>query len=151
MLLLLSRCCSLTLCVTAFLEAPPSLSPVGWDVPSDQNSPPLLQSSFPRRPPPLSPWRTSESHKAQSGPPVPIGFCAWLSGRVFGCPPASDRRRAESSWSRSSISNLTVFAWTASHGFLSLSQPPAASSAASVYSTLCNLGDGAGFSISMVH
>lgn len=48
------------------------------------------------------------------------------------------------------ISNLTVFAGTVSHGFLSLSQPPAASSAASVYSTLCNLGDSAGFSISVV-
>lgn len=48
------------------------------------------------------------------------------------------------------ISNLTVFTWTVSHGFLSLSQLPAAFSAASVYSTLCNLGDSSEFSISVV-
>lgn len=48
------------------------------------------------------------------------------------------------------IPNLTVFTWTVSHGFLSLSQLPAAFSAASVYSTPCNLGDSSGFSISMV-
>lgn len=48
------------------------------------------------------------------------------------------------------VDSVTVFTWTVSHGFLSLSPLPAAFSAASVYSTLCNLGDSSGFSVSLV-